>query len=230
MTEVTTRSDRGRRMRLAAVVAALVVVVVLGIGQLALPGIAERRIRSEIGSDASGLEVSVRAFPAIRLVWGDADTIAIRIARLRASPGAGPGGLDAIADMLERTRGATRLDIDVGRLSTGSIELRDAILRRRDAIVRASATSPLLRPASAREMARGRGGPKVVLSGTVLSRRRSWPATISAGDGALVVSPDQPALRLVALRVLSDRRLEVASVRGQRSAAGYRVVVSGRLR
>ena len=61
-----------RRAARAALGVAGGVVVVLGLAQLLLPGLAAQRVRSEIGRYGVVHSVSVSAFPAIELLWGDA--------------------------------------------------------------------------------------------------------------------------------------------------------------
>lgn len=58
-----------RRLAVLGVVALVVAVVVLGVAQLVLPGIAAQRIRSQLDRYGHVRSVSVSAFPAIELLW-----------------------------------------------------------------------------------------------------------------------------------------------------------------
>ena len=80
--------------RLAALALAGLVVVILVAGQLILPGIAAQRLRDQLARSGRVLDVQVDAFPAIKLLWHHADTVVVRMASYRASPGTLPATLD----------------------------------------------------------------------------------------------------------------------------------------
>ena len=73
-------------MRRAAVLATVgVVLLLLVVAQLALPGIAAQRIRDQLGPSGQVTSVDVSAFPAIELLWHQADSVTVHLARYRAS-------------------------------------------------------------------------------------------------------------------------------------------------
>src|ERR1700742_2588000 len=80
--------------RLAAIAVAGLVVVLLVVAQLVLPGIAGQRLRDRLSRSGRVLQVHVSAFPAIKLLWHDADTVVVRMATYSATPSSLPSTLD----------------------------------------------------------------------------------------------------------------------------------------
>jgi hypothetical protein len=64
-----------------------VVVVALVVAQLVLPGIAAQRLRDRLSRSGRVLEVTVQAFPAIELLWHQADRVVVHVTNFRATPG-----------------------------------------------------------------------------------------------------------------------------------------------
>ena len=63
------------------VAVALGLLVLLGVTQLVIPGFAERKVESNLeerGGDAGEAVADVKAFPAVRLLWGSGDRLEIR--------------------------------------------------------------------------------------------------------------------------------------------------------
>src|SRR5437764_9050725 len=150
--------------RLAVLAVALIVVLVLGIGQLVLPGIAAQRLRDRLSASGQVQSVQVHAFPAIELLWHHADRIVIRMQRYHSSSG-------QIGDLLQQANGVGTIDASVGVLDSGLLTLRDATLRKRGETVtgRARVTEADLRAAvpfldAVRPVASGGGG--LTLRGT----------------------------------------------------------------
>jgi hypothetical protein len=76
---------RGRPLRLALwLLGALV--VALGLVQVFLPKLAASRISSRLGKYGDVQSVHVSAFPAIELLWGDADAVTVHARSLSVSP------------------------------------------------------------------------------------------------------------------------------------------------
>ena len=89
--------------RLAAIGIVGLVVVLLGVAQLVLPGIAAQGVRDRLSGSGQVLSVSVHAFPAIELLWHHADSIDLRLGRYRAAPG-------RLADLLHQASGVGTLN------------------------------------------------------------------------------------------------------------------------
>ena len=71
--------------RIVALATAGVVLLLLVIAQLVLPGIAEQRIRDKLKKSGQVISVHVSAFPAIELLWHDADKVEVKMASYRSS-------------------------------------------------------------------------------------------------------------------------------------------------
>ena len=99
--------------RLAVLGVVLLVIVVLGVAQLVLPGIAAQRIRSQLGRYGQVQSVSVSAFPAIELLWHHADSVSVRLSsfRRRTAP--------ALAGRLDQLSDVGTLHAEVARVTVG---------------------------------------------------------------------------------------------------------------
>ena len=71
-----------RRTSLIAAGVVVLVVVLLGVAQLVLPGIAASSIRDRLSRSGKVLDVQVSAFPAIELLWHQADRVVVRMSEL----------------------------------------------------------------------------------------------------------------------------------------------------
>ena len=89
-----------------------------------LPGIAARRLRDRLARSGTVLTVQVDAFPAIELLWHQADQVVVRMGRYRS----GTGGLGSL---LDQTGDVGTLDASATELDTGLLTLRDATLSKR---------------------------------------------------------------------------------------------------
>ena len=199
-----------------AAIAALLVVV-----QLALPGYAERRVRSQLERYGEVSSVDIKAFPAVRLLWQDADRVVVRM-RTYAS------GQSKIADFLARTDGLDELDASVESMMAASVAFTDLRLRKRgDRLVgQASATAEALREAlpgglDVRPVASGGG--QLLLEGSVgfLGASITARARLLAREGRLIVQPDLPLGGLLSFTVFDDKRVAVEAVGARVSAGGY---------
>jgi hypothetical protein len=218
-------------MRRAAVLATVgVVLVLLVVAQLALPGIAAQRIRDQLGPSGQVTSVDVSAFPAIELLWHQADSVTVHLARYRASSA-------ELAHNLGQTGDAGSVDVTADRLNTGLLTVRHASLRKRGdqltgsaQITDADIRSALPQGFDVRPVASGGG--QLVLQGTatILGLSASLNATLRAQDGRLVVVPDIPFGGLATLTVFSDPHIDIQGVDATSSAGGFAVTARAKLR
>src|SRR5947199_8426760 len=111
--------------RVAAAIGVVVLLfVALAVAQLVLPGIAENRIRDRLAHDGHVESVHVSAFPAVKLLWGKADRVTVRMTSLRASVG-------HLGSLIGRTADAGRVDGTAREVDVLTLRLRDAHLRKR---------------------------------------------------------------------------------------------------
>jgi hypothetical protein len=209
--------------RLGALAVAGLVVVLLVVAQLVLPGIAAQRLRDRLSRSGRVLEVTVSAFPAIELLWHDADSVVVRMASYRASPAKLPSTLDQAGDV-----GTLRASAQT--FQDGLLTLHDASLAKdgnqlsgsavvAEADLRAAA--PFLTSVTPVASADGR----LTLQGTasLFGISATVDATVSAQDGKLVVAPDVPFGGLATITVFSDPRINVQGVSASPAPGGFAV-------
>ncbi len=217
--------------RVAAIGVVVLVLALLVVAQLALPGIAENRIRDRLAEDGRVESVHVSAFPAVKLLWGKADRVTVRMASLRANVG-------RLGDLLGRTADAGRVDATTRELDVLTLRLRGARLRKRDGRLEGEATvtdadlrSALPQGFDVRPVASGAG--QLVLRGTatLFGTTISANAVLLAQDGKLKIAPDVPFGGFAALTVFTDPHVHVDGV-GARAApgGGFTLTARGRLR
>jgi hypothetical protein len=208
----------------------LVVIVVLGVGQLLLPGIAARRIRAQLGRYGQVQSVSVSAFPAIELLWHHADSVSVHLRSFRS----GGSGLDGRLDQLSHVGS---LHAEAARVTVGLVTVRDARLVKQGASLVATArvtdadlrgVLPVLRTVTP---VASPGG-QLILRGTadVLGAALSvnFSVRVSAA-GALVVSPDVPFGGVATITIFSDPAVRVTSVSAAAVPGGFTVRATGTL-
>lgn len=206
------------------------VLLALAIAQLVLPGIAEQRVRDRLRHDGTVESVKVSAFPALKLLWGSADSVKVRIRQLNVN-GAETGNL------LGRSHGLGDVDVSIGRLSDGLLRLNDVSLRKRGSGLTARgalATSDLraVLPAGfdVQPVASGNGQLMLRAQASLFGLGVGVNALLVARNGALVVEPvGIPLASLATLTVFSDPHVAVQGVGAAPSASGYTVTAQGRL-
>ncbi|HTW40769.1 MAG TPA: hypothetical protein VMD79_00450 [Solirubrobacteraceae bacterium] len=210
--------------RLIALGVAGVVLLVLIVAQLVLPGVAARRLRDELSHSGTVLSVKVSAFPAIELLWGDADTVVVRLGRYRT-------GSSQIGSRLAGVGGVGTLDVSAQEVEWGVITLHDAVLRKRGGELVGSATImesdlrsavPFLDDVSPVASSGG----QLVLRGTasLFGLSASLDAVVAARDGALVVAPDIPFGGIATITLFDDPHVQVQSVSAATVPGGFKLV------
>jgi hypothetical protein len=216
--------------RLAALAAVVLVLVVLGLAQLILPGIAANRLRDRLAASGQVQSVQVSAFPAIQLLWHHADRVVIRMQQYRSTSA-------GIGNMLQQTGDVGSLDASVGELNSGLLTLRNARLRKRGAVLTGSAvvTEADLRAAvpfldGVQPVASGGGALTLRGTATLLGVTATVDATVAAQNGRLVVVPQLPFGNLATVTVFANPALAVESVAASNAPGGFSVFAQGRLR
>jgi hypothetical protein len=216
--------------RIAALATAGVVILVLVLAQLLLPGIAEQQIRDQLARSGNVISVKVDAFPAIELLWHQADRVVIRLGRYRSKPG-------PLASRLDQATGVDSLDASATEVDTGLLILHDATLRKRGAALSGSAriTESDLRTAlpflqSVTPVASSGGQLTLRGTATLLGVSATVDATVGAVNGQLLVQPNVPFGALATVTVFADPHVEVQSLAASSTSDGFRVTAQGRLR
>ncbi|HEY3944927.1 MAG TPA: hypothetical protein VGL78_06860, partial [Solirubrobacteraceae bacterium] len=153
------------------------------VAQVVLPGLAAQRLRDRLSRSGRVLEVKVEAFPAIELLWHQADRVVVRMASYHSTPG-------HLGSSLAQTSDAGSLYASVQRLQTGLLTLSNATLVKRGNELVGSASVSEVNLRSAVPFVQGvtpvaSGDGKLVLRGSALGVTAD--ATLMAVNGKLVV-------------------------------------------
>jgi LmeA-like phospholipid-binding len=216
--------------RLAALGGLLFIILVLVVAQLVLPGIAAQRLRDRLATSGQVRSVSVSAFPAIELLWHQADSVSVSLGRYRSTP-------SGLTGLLNQTAAVDRLKASAAELDTGLLTLRNATLRKSGAQLSGSAeiTESDLRtalPVLNSVTPVSSGGGRIIFQGTatLLGVSATVTATLAPQSGSLLVTPNVPLGGLATIRVFSDPRVTVEGVAASRTVSGFAVTATGRIR
>jgi hypothetical protein len=229
------RLRRGRTKRVALVVA-VTLVVVLVLVQLVVPGIAARIARDQIGKYGTVRSVRIRAFPAVELLWGHAQSATIEAGELRMSDSQFDG-------LLPRMRGIEKIDISADSFQLGPWRVRDMRAEKRGEelelqgrVTQADLQSALPTGVAATVVGSANGGVEVRVGGSLFGVGASLLARLSAQEGKLVVQPQGlPFAGFARITLFSDPRVAVQSLdlsaapAGQ-SEASYALTLRAKLR
>jgi hypothetical protein len=216
--------------RISAIAAAGVILLLLVLAQLFLPAIAAQRLRDQLGRSGQVLEVKVSAFPAIKLLWHNADHVVIRMGTYRTDPG-------HLGSLLNQAGDVGTLDASVGEFNSGPLTVRNATLHKRGNQLTASAlvsesdlrsALPILQ--SVEPVASGNGQLTLRGTATLLGVSATVDATVAAVAGGLVVQPDVPFGALATVTVFSNPHVEVEGVSARQAPGGFVALVRARLR
>ncbi len=222
----------GKRGRIAAGSAGTAVVV-LALAQLLLPRLAASRISSRVGRYGTVRSVSVSAWPAIELLWGDAGSVHVRASSVALSPA-------QAASLLWEARGAASMDVSAERVRLGSLQLADASLQKRGSALSAQALTSEADVKAALpagfdvRLLRSEGGEvEVQATGALFGVGASVNALAGASEGKLVAHPLGFLVEALHLTLFASPHVYVegvgASVHGEHPLS-YRLTISARLR
>lgn len=224
-------------MRRALLAAVGILLVALVAAQLLLPGIAADRLKRDLDKQGSDVEVTVKALPAVKLLWGHADDVTISVADLRPDEtDAGSG--DSLPDLLAQTKATKKLDVHVDVLADRLLRMQDVRLKKDGdtltAVVRLrKADVDAALPAELRLTdTKVPNGLAVAGSTDAFGEQIDAEAKIYADDdGNLVLEPSDDLLGdLVSVPVFEDDRVAVDSISARAGGDGYVVTARGHLR
>jgi hypothetical protein len=222
---------RARRIA-AAIAGALVLLLVLA--QLFLPGIAASRISDRVARYGHVQSVHVSAWPAVKLLWGDADSVSLRAGQLRVSPA-------GAAKLAHEARGVGKLDATATGARLGPLELSDVGLRKRgdqlsaQAFLSNSALHAALPSGVEVQLLRSEAGSvEVSASGGLFGIATSLGAVVGPREGRLVAQPRTFPLTAVTLTLFSDPHVYVEGIGASLAdlpggVPGYRLSMRARL-
>jgi LmeA-like phospholipid-binding len=216
------------------------VVLALALAQVFLPRIVASRISSRVGRYGKVQSVSVKAWPAVELLWGSADSVTVRAIDLKITPA-------QTAKLLWEARGVSSLDLSVPSMREGALRLSDASLRKRGPVLTAQgqmsqADVDAALPAGLHlQLLSSEGGEVTVRAtargsiGGLIGRGASLDVVAGASEGELVASPHALSAGGLRLTLFSDPHVYVEAL-GARALAGpgrvpsYRLAITARLR
>ena len=211
---------------------AAAVALVLVLAQVFLPRIAASRISSRLGRYGTVDSVSVKAWPAVRLLWGSMDSVRVRAGTLVLSPAQAAG-------LLWEARGTASMDVSADSVQLGSLRLSDANVRKRGSALTAAASTTeadvgaALPPGFGVRLLRSEGGEvEVRASGGLFGVGASLNAVALASEGTLVAHPLGLLVEGLRLTVFSNPHVYVEAVGASvqtEQPPGYRLTMSASL-
>jgi hypothetical protein len=208
------------------------ILLILIVAQVALPRIAAARISSRVGRYGKVQSVSVSAWPALELLWGDAGSVRVHAKSLSL-------GTSQIGDLLWEGHGASSMVVSAETVRLGSLPLRDAVLEKHGAALSAHALvdeagikAALPAGFSLRLLHSEGGEVEVQASGGLFGVGASVNAVAEASEGKLVARPRGFLIEALQLTLFSDPHVYVQGVGA--SPAGedpstYRLTMSATL-
>jgi hypothetical protein len=229
---------RTQPRRVARIVGGIVVLFVLV--QLLLPRIAAQRMRSELARYGVVRSASISAFPAIELLWGEAQSATVSADNISMSPA-------QVNELLAKARGVQRIDMRATSVRVGSLTLHDATWRKRGDQLYMSGT---LTEADLRASLPGSTGFELLgsdsegvdmrVKGTLFGVASSVAVQLRAVEGKLVAQPQGiPFAGLVKVTLLSVPHMYVQSISladspsagaGTSEGPSYEATIAARLR
>lgn len=161
----------------------------LALAQVFLPRVAASRISSRLRRYGTVQSVSVKAWPALELLWGSADSVVVRARSLTLSPA-------QTAKLLWEARGLDSIELTASSVREGPLKLSEVSLhkhgqalvgaaRMTDADVRAALPGGF----GVRLLSSERGEVRVRASGGLFGVGASVDAAAGASNGKLVARP-----------------------------------------
>jgi LmeA-like phospholipid-binding len=208
----------------------LLIVLLLGIAQLVLPGIAEQRLRDRLARSGTVLKVEVDAFPAIELLWHHADRVLIRMGTYRSSSAKLSSTLSQVGDVGSLDASATLLSAGLLTLHNASLHKRGSQLSGTATVTEADLRASIPVLDSVQPVASSGGQLTLQGTATLLGVTGSVDATVQPQNGALVVSPDVPFGGLATITLFDNPTIAVDGVAATPTPGGFALSAYARLR
>jgi hypothetical protein len=208
-------------------------VLLLGLAQLFLPRIAANRISSRLGRYGTVESVHVKSWPAVKLLWGSADSVTVRARSLSLSPA-------QTAKLLWEARGFSRIAMAAAGAREGPLRLSDVRFTKQGQALSANALlagadvrSALPEGVDVQLLSSEDGQVEVKATGGLFGLKASVDAVAAASDGKLVVHAAGALLSGLQLTLFSDPHVYVQGVGAsveQVEPLSYRLTMSASLR
>jgi LmeA-like phospholipid-binding len=227
-----------RAGRIAAWLAGAIVLALV-LAQLFLPGIAASRVRARVGKYGTVRSVTVKAWPAVELLWGKAESVEVKAGSLSMSP-------TQTVKLLGEARGVRSMSLTAESVKEGPLQLHEASFQKRgDALQgqastsRADVNKALGEGIEVQLLSSHDGQVEVRASGGLFGVRASVDAVARAQEGKLVVHPLGFLLEGLKLTLIDNPHVRVEGVGASAVAgasgksgevAGYRLSIWASLR
>jgi hypothetical protein len=205
------RSNRPSLPRLL-LYAAATIIVLLGVAQLVLPRVAESRIRSRLERYGNVHSVHVSAWPAIELLWGNADSAKVQAGALALSA-------SRAASLLHEAKGISNVTFAATAVRLGKLRLTAASLRKHGdrlsaaGLVSGTDVRAALPPGVALRLLGSEAGKVMVrASGTLFGFGASLDTVAEPSSGRIVVRPMAPMFGTLQLTFYENPRIYVLGV------------------
>jgi hypothetical protein len=225
----------GRAGRIAAGLAGAIVLVLV-LAQVFLPGLAANRVRSRVERYGSVKSVTVKAWPAVELLWGKAEAVDVQAGSLELSKG-------QTAKLLGEAHGVESVRASAESVKEGPLQLYDASLQKHgDALMGAAwASAADLKTAlgegfEVQLQHSGGGRVQMSVAGGLFGVKASVEAVAEAQEGDVVVHPLGFLLEGLKLTLFAEPGVYVEGVGASAAAgpsgqgAGYRLSFRASLR
>jgi hypothetical protein len=211
------------------------ILLVLVLAQVLLPGIAAKRITTRLSRYGSVQSVSVKAFPALKLLWHNADSVTVKAGSLKLTPA-------QTASLLWEARGLNDIDLTASSMTEGPLQLRNVSVHKRAKSLTGRAQTSATGPSGALpggfglQLVGSEGGEvKVRGSGGLFGVGGSVDAVVLASGGKLVARPVGFPLDALTLTLFSEPHVYVVGVgataqRGPEGTLGYQLALAATLR
>jgi hypothetical protein len=212
----------GVRKRLVPrIVAGIGALVVLGmvLAQLFLPSLAARRVRDRVARYGTVKSAHVSAFPAVKLLWGKADSVSVSASALAVAPAQIASLLWEAHDVDRMTVTADSTTLSVPSLPSG-LNISNTRMDKHGEVIHASAVLTQQQLDAAlpggfhiEPVASEDGSVEARASGGFFGLQASINALVKPIDGKLVVEPQNlPFGGFAKVTLFSDPHLRVQSV------------------
>jgi len=185
---VSTERRRRRAVKIAGGTAGVVVAVGV-LAQLLGPAIAAKVVRGKMQRYGTVKSVTVKAWPAVKLLWREAGEVTVRAGRLKVSP-------EQTAALLREAKGTERVSATAESVEEGGLRLTDTKLEKHGSALRtegqvsAEDVRRALPEGVEVALVRSEGGTvEVRVSGGLFGVSASVDAVAQAQDGKLVARP-----------------------------------------
>lgn len=213
------RSGTVRTARIALAGAVVAVLLLFALAQALLPGIAASRVRERVRRYGQVSSVGVSAFPAVKLLWGQADSVSVSAVSLSATPARIGALLWEARSLGELNLTARTAVLRASQLPAG-LTLNDVHLRKRASWLSATATltqqqleAALPSGFSVEPFAAPGGAVEARASGALFGVEASLTVVVRAVEGDLIAEPrGLPFAGLARVTLFSDPHLKIGGV------------------